>query len=223
AQTGQRIVPAEQNLVPITLVDVSDDPGSLIAQGLHYRPELKEAQCLVAAACEQFHRQKYAPFVPSVLLGLSQTGFGGGLGSSLESISGRTDFDAALTWELRGLGYGEQAARRSTAAQMEQARFRQVRLMDQVAREITEAHAQVRCRRERIIISEQGITSAEDSVRRNLDRVRHGQGLPIEALQSVRALEEARLALVTAITDYNAAQFQLHRATGCAVFAPPVE
>ncbi|MCA9051710.1 MAG: TolC family protein [Planctomycetaceae bacterium] len=214
ASGGQRIVPAEQILIPVTLVDAGYDAGTLISQGLHLRPELKEAQCLVAAACEQYQRQKYAPFVPSVLLGASQTGFGGGVGSTTESISDRMDFDAALTWELRGLGYGEQAARRITTAQVEQARFRQVQLMDRIAREITEAHTQTRFRFERIAIAEQGITSAEESVRRNLDRIRNGQGRPIEALQAIRALEEARLALVTAISDYNAAQFRLHRAIG---------
>ncbi len=218
ARTSQRIVPAEQGLVPISLVDDSFDSGSLISQGLQYRPELKEAQCLVAAACERYERQKYGPFVPSVLLGMSQTGFGGGLGTTAGNFSNRTDFDAAVTWELRGLGYGEQAARRSTTAQVEQARFRHVRLMDQIAREISESHTQVRFRKERISVARQGITSAEQSVERNIDRIRNGQGLPIEALQSIRALEDARLALLQAISDYNEAQFRLHRAIGRPIF-----
>ncbi|MDA1230586.1 MAG: TolC family protein, partial [Planctomycetota bacterium] len=187
ARSGQRIVPIEQAVVPIQLVSVSADSSQLIHQGLHYRPELKEAQCLVGAACERYQRQKYGPFVPSVLLGMSQTGFGGGQGTTSNNFNNRVDFDAAVTWELRGLGYGEQAARRSTAAQVEQARFRQVRLMDQVAREISEAHTQVKFRQERITVAEQGIEAAEDSVRRNLDRIRNGQGLPIEALQAIRA------------------------------------
>jgi len=187
---------------------------------MRYRPELKEAQCLVAAACERHQRQKYSPFVPSVLLGMSQTGFGGGQGTTSNNFNDRLDLDAAVTWELRGLGYGEQAARRSTAAQIEQARFRQVRLMDQIAREIGEASTQVRFRMERITVAEQGIESAEESVRRNLDRIRNGQGLPIETLQAIRALEDARLGYLQAVSAYNEAQFRLHRAVGHPVYSP---
>ncbi len=218
--SGQRIVPIEQIVVPIQLVSVSDNPGELISQGLRFRPELEEAQCLVASACERYRRQKYAPFVPSVLLGMSQTGFGGGQGTTSNNFNNRLDLDAAVTWELRGLGYGEQAARRSTAAQVEQARFRQVRLMDQIAREVSEAHTQVRFRQERISVAEQGIESAEESVRQNLDRIRNGQGLPIEALQAIRALEDARLGYLLAVSEYNEAQFRLHRAIGQPVYLP---
>lgn len=219
AGTGQRIVPAEQSLVPIQLINAVEDSSQLIGQGLRDRPELKEAQCLVAAACERYQRQKYGPFVPSVLLGMSQSGFGGGQGLTGDSFNDRTDFDAALTWELRGLGYGEQAARRSTQAQVEQARFRQVRLMDQIAREIGEAHVQVQFRKERITVAERGIESAEQSVRHNLDRIRNGQGLPIEALQAIRALEDSRLAYLQAVSDYNESQFRLYRAMGHPVYA----
>ena len=216
--SGQRIVPVEQTLVPITLVDLSHDASGLISQGLHLRPELREAQCLVTAACQQYQRQKYGPFVPSVLLGVSQSAFGGGIGSTTENISDRMDFDAAFTWELRGLGYGEQAARRSAQAQVEQARFRHVRLMDQVAREISESHTQALFRSERMTVATQGIQSAEQSVQRNLDRIRNGQGLPIEALQAIRALEDARLAYLQAVAEYNEAQFRLHRAVGHPVY-----
>lgn len=216
--SGQRIVPVEQSLVPITLVDLSHDASGLISQGLHLRPELREAQCLVTAACQQYQRQKYGPFVPSVLLGVSQSGFGGGIGSTTENISDRMDFDAAVTWELRGLGYGEQAARRSAQAQVEQARFRQVRLMDQVAREVSESHTQALFRSERMTVATQGIQSAEESVQRNLDRIRNGQGLPIEALQAIQALEDARLAYLQAVAEYNEAQFRLHRAIGHPVY-----
>ena len=75
---SRRIVAVDPTLLPIELAPTNLDQGTLISTGLTNRPELKEAQCLVAAACEQYQRQKYAPFVPSVLLGLSETGFGGG-------------------------------------------------------------------------------------------------------------------------------------------------
>jgi len=78
--TGRAIMPADVTVVPIDLMNPQSDASSLIRTGLATRPELKESQALVAAACEAFQREKYAPFVPSVLLGYSTGGFGGGVG-----------------------------------------------------------------------------------------------------------------------------------------------
>ncbi|WP_372721416.1 TolC family protein, partial [Novipirellula sp.] len=92
--------------------------------------------------------------------------------------------------------------------------------MDQVAREISEAYSQIQFRREQIVVTERAIQSAEDSYNRNLERIRDGQGLPLEVLQSVQALETARRAYLQAIIDHNQAQFQLQWALGWPVTAP---
>jgi len=210
----QRIIPLDPTVVPIELVSLEMDKPTLIQTGLGNRPELKESQALVAAACEQHRRQRYAPFVPSMLLGFTTGGFGGGLGNSVDNVNNRYDFDAQLTWEVRNLGFGEQSARRETAARVQQAKYEKIRVMDQVAREVAEAHSQVVHRAERISLTQQAIQSAEDSFERNLSRIREGQGLPLEVLQSVQALEESRRAYLTAVIDYNQAQFRLQWALG---------
>ena len=215
----QRIVPLDPTMVPLDLVSVEMEKGALIAAGLASRPELKEAQALVAAACEQYRRQKYAPFVPSVLLGFSTGGFGGGLKNELDNIDDRYDFDANLTWQVRNLGLGEGAARRQSHAVLEQAKWQKVGVMDQVAREVSEAHAQVVHRAGRIAIAESAISTAQDSYQRNLSRIRDAQGLPLEVLQSIRALEEARRAYLQAVVQYNEAQFRLQWALGWPVAA----
>jgi outer membrane protein TolC len=211
---GQSIVPLDTAVVPIEMVALEQDRPQLIGTGLHNRPELKEAKALVSAACEQYKRQKYAPFVPSVLLGFTAGGFGGGLGNSLGNVASRYDFDALASWEIRNLGLGERHARREATAQIQQAKFEQVRVMDRVAREISEAHARVNHSRQRIAITEQTIRVAEDSYTRNLSRIRNGQGLPLEVLQSLEALEEARRAYLAAVVDFNEAQFRLQWSLG---------
>lgn len=218
---GKRILPLDPTVVPLELVSREMDKGTLIGTGLSNRPELKEAQALVAAAWEEYQRQKCAPFVPSVLLGFSPSGFGGGLGNRLANTQDRYDLDGIVTWRIRNLGFGEAAARRESEAQIQQAKFEKMRLLDQVAREIAEAHVQVLRRDERIRITEQAIQSADDSYQRNLRRIRDGQGLPLEVLQSIRALEDARRAYLGSIIDYNEAQFRLQWALGWPVFEPP--
>ncbi|MCP4509663.1 MAG: TolC family protein, partial [Fuerstiella sp.] len=159
---GQRIIPMDPTVVPIELVSAEMDEGSLISSGLSNRPELKELQALVAAACDRYQRQKYAPFVPSVLLGFSTGGFGGGLGSSISNVDSRYDFDAMVTWEVRNFGFGERSARRRSEAQVQQAMFRKLGLVDDVAREIAEAYTQVTHRRQRMAVTQTSIRSAQD-------------------------------------------------------------
>ena len=86
--------------------------------------------------------------------------------------------------------------------------------MDAVAREIAEAHAQVQTRHGQIALAEQAVSAASESHRLNLARIRDGQGLPIEALQSVQALDQVRREYLRAVIAYNEAQFRLQRALG---------
>ncbi|PHS04749.1 MAG: hypothetical protein COA78_16130 [Blastopirellula sp.] len=216
----QRIVPLDPTVVPVELVSMDLDKADLISTGLSNRPELKDAQALVAAAYDQYQRQKYAPFIPSVLLGFSAGGFGGGTGSTLNNVDDRVDFDAILTWEIRNLGFGESAARRETEARTQQAKYKKVQVMDQVANEIAEAYSQIVHRGKRISITKKAIQSATDSYQRNLNRIRNGKGLPLEVLQSVQALEDARRAYLEAVIEYNESQFRLQWALGWPVFAP---
>lgn len=211
---NSEILPLDVTAVPLDLVAVEADKGSLISTGLSRRPELKESQALVATACEAYKREKYAPFVPSVLLGFSTGSFGGGLGNNSNNFSGRYDLDALMTWQFRNLGFGEQAARRQTAARIQQAKFEQLRVMDQVALDVSESFSQVQFHRQQIETTQRAIKSAEASYHRNLERIRDGQGLPIEVLQSVQALESTRRAYLNAVIAYNQAQFRLQWALG---------
>ena len=89
--------------------------------------------------------------------------------------------------------------------------------MDRVAREINVAHAQVRSRKGQIAVAESAVEAATESYERNTTRIKEGVGLPIETLQAIQALDQARREYVRTVVDYNAAQFRLHRALGWAI------
>jgi outer membrane protein TolC len=152
--------------------------------------------------------------LPSVLLGASYGVNGGGVGGNLVNFGDRIDLDAIAWWEIRNFGLGEQAARMAAQSQLAQTRWQQVRMMDQVASEVAQAHAQVTARQGQIELAQSGILAAGDSYRRNSERIRNAQGLPIEVLQSVQALNSAQRQYARAVADYNRAQFQLQRALG---------
>ena len=210
----QVLVPQEPTVVPIDLVTREAAVGQLVARGLSQRPELAESRHLVAEAVERLQRQRYAPLLPSVLMGISQGGYGGGPGSTLGDSHSRFDLDATAYWELRNFGLGDAAARKGARSRVQQTRLLQIQLMDRVAREIVEAHAQSKSLRGQIAVAESGAKAATQSHQRNLERIRGGQGLPLEVLQSIQALDQARREYLRAVADYDEAQFRLHRALG---------
>lgn len=214
ADPATPIQSGEPHVIPLEILQLEGTAASYVATGLQRRPELAEQKHLVCEAVERLQREKYAPLVPSVLLGLSYGGFGGGIGSSIVNSGDRWDADAVAYWEVRNLGFGEKAARAETASLARQAQHREVALLDRIAREVTEAHAQVIQRQERLELARQSIAAAEKSYALNLQRIENAQGLPIEVLQSITALATAREAYLNAVVDYNIAQFELCRSIG---------
>jgi outer membrane protein TolC len=206
--------PAEPTILAVELVSPETPPRELVATALTSRPELGESRALVAAAVEALHREQFAPLVPSILLGVSDTGFGGGQGGQVARFGERFDFDAMAVWQVRNLGLGERAAKDEAGARLRQARHRDIEVMNRVAREVVESHAQVQARREQVPRAELGVKAATDSYRRNLERIRGGQGLPLELLQAIQALDQAQSELLRATADYSEAQFRLYRALG---------
>lgn len=214
------IVPQEPNVVPIDLVPLEHlGMADLVASGLSNRPELSASRSLVGEAVNRLRREEHAPWLPSVLLGVSYGAFAAGTGGDITNGNDRFDFDAVAWWEVRNLGFGERAARDDARAQIQQAKMREVETMDLVAREVVEAHVQVQARRRQIEVARQGIAAAEQSYTRNLERIRSVQGLPIETLQSIQALDASRREYLRAVTDYNTAQFRLCRALGWPISA----
>jgi outer membrane protein TolC len=209
------IVPQEDNVVPIDLVPLDAmTMGDLVATGLSNRPELSASRALVGEAVNRLKREENAPWLPSILLGMNYGAFAGGTGGQITNGGNRFDFDGIAYWELRNLGFGDKAARDNARAQIQQARMQEVQTMDLVAREVVETFSQVQARQKQIAAAKEGIAAAQRSYERNLERIRNVQGLPIEVLQSIQALDAARREYLRAVVDYNTAQFRLHRALG---------
>jgi len=219
--SSQQLIPSESQLVPIALVDHELPRQELVSIALQNRPELSEAKHLVGAAVERLKRERNAPLVPSVILGASYGGMGGGRESKPNNYGDRFDFDAGAYWEVRQLGVGERAIRREAQSRISQARALEMQQMDRIAREVVEAYVQSELRFRQIAISERAIQAANDSLERNLDRIKNGQGLPIEVLQAIQALATARREYVRTVAEYNNAQFSLHRSLGWPVESVP--
>jgi outer membrane protein TolC len=213
--------PADAIIAPIDLVVPGAPLCELVAQGLTSRPELAENRLLAAEAVVRLRRERMAVLLPSIVMAASYGGMGAGVNEQLAPFHDRLDLDAIAYWEMRNFGFGEAAARRGAQANVRATRFRQLAVMDQVAREVVEAHAQVQSRKAQMTTARMGVEAAAASYQQNLERVRQSQGLPIEALQSIQALTQARRELLRTVIEYNSAQFSLYRALGWPLKLPP--
>jgi len=214
ADSGVFIASGEPAVIALEVIALDRSAAEFVATGLSRRPELAEQKHLVCEATERLRREKYAPLVPSVLLGVSYGGMGGGLGNSIINSGSRWDTDVVASWEIRNLGLGERAARNETSSVVRQTQMKEMALLDRVAREVTESHARVTQRQKRIELAKQGVAAAEKSYTLNQQRIENAQGLPIEVLQSIQALAVARQNYLSAVVDYNVAQFELCHAIG---------
>jgi outer membrane protein TolC len=209
--------PIEPGVVPIEMAPTNVPLRELIAEGMSQRPELAEERSLVGEAAARLRGEELGPWLPHVVLGVSEGDMSSGEGALFTNLQDRFDLDAIAYWELRNFGFGDRAARNDSRSQVQQAQIRQFDAADRIVREIVEAYAQVQARRKEIETARRGIQSAVDSHRHNLERIQGGKGLPIEALQSVQALAQARREYLRTVSEYDAAQFSLYRAIGAPV------
>lgn len=185
-----------------------------LAESRPPRPELSQSRSLVFQAVALMRRERYAPLVPSILLGTSYGAMGAGISPSMAPAVGRLDLDAVAYWEVRNLGLGDRAAQQNAGSILRQAQLQQIATMDLVAREITEAAALSRTAKKQIDVAREGVEAALQSYERNVARIQEGKGLPIEVMQAVQALAVARREYLRTLIDYNSAQFSLLRAVG---------
>jgi outer membrane protein TolC len=208
------LFPQEGEPAPVCLVETATPLPDLLAQGIASRPELDEHQALVAATLDRLRQEQWRPWFPTMQVGLSAGGFGGGEGSSFGNFAGRTDFDALLVWELRNLGFGNRALQRERTSQHIQAHLAAEQIRDTIAAQIAGAYYQVQFRQRQIEASRAQVKAAAEAVPLNFKGITGGDLRAIEGQQAVQTLAFARSQYLAAVIDYNRAQFQLLRALG---------
>ena len=166
------------------------------------------------------------PFSPTVLMGFSGGAFGGGSDIAASQglprfgdISGRTDLDVALYWTLRNLGVGNKALIDAARARLRASEFQELDVLDSVRQEVVDAYVQALSWLAQVNWHVQAVRSGEQASKEDLIRVRGREARPIELLDSLRQVIEARRDYLNAIIGYNRAEVRLYVALG----NPPVD
>jgi outer membrane protein TolC len=227
-----RLKPVEGWAVPAAIVPDAIPLPDLLAISLMQRPEMAARRSEVQTALYEWSLAKVLPFTPNVILGFSAGGFGGGsnlvaspqgfiagdgtrfVAPRFSSLEGRTDFDAVVYWTFRNLGVGNIALMRASDSRAKQSKLRELETLNLVRAQVAESRAWVLARSHQIDAGEKALRSSQDAFAQDLVRIRGGQGLPLELIDSMRLLGRARYEYLDSIIDYNRAQFQLWVAVG---------
>ena len=214
-------------VIPEPLVPDPIPLCELIAIALNQRPELESRRAAIRAAFLALKQAKVLPFSPNFMLGYSMGEEGGGsnliaqpggingfMGPRFGSFAPRQDADGVFFWTIQNMGLGNAAMIRAARSRLNQSDFRELIVLDQVRNEVAAAYARTHARFAQIATGEEAVRVGTKAFREDLARIKGAQGLPIEVLDSLRLLVNARFDYLDAIIRYNRAQFQLFVALG---------
>jgi outer membrane protein TolC len=214
----------------LVLEMVADDVpvDTLIEVGLRNRPELAEARSFVEETLLRLRQARLRPFIPSLAFRYSGGGFGGGANSFFGDFASRSDADVNLYWETANLGFTDSAIRGRREAERREADLQLLKVQDTVAAEVMQAEKARLAARRQLARIEAAVPEAIRSLELNFLSIREAAGLPvpstrpIEVLQPIQALADARAGYLDAVIAYNTAQFRLFHALGRAPTAPAI-
>jgi outer membrane protein TolC len=227
-----RLKPVEGWAVPTAIVPDAIPLYELLAMALLQRPELAARRSEIQAALYALSLARVLPFSPNVVLGFSAGGFGGGsnlvaspggfitgdgtriVEPRFSNLEDRTDFDVVVFWTFRNMGVGNLALVRAADSRARQSRLRELETLNLVRAQVAEAQGWSAARVQQIDASEQAVRASQEAFTQDFARIRGGQGLPLELIDSLRLLGRSRYEYVDAIIDYNRAQVQLWVALG---------
>jgi outer membrane protein TolC len=214
-----RLHPAEERLVPFSVVPDPVPLQELLAIAMMQRPELAERRVAIRQAFLELSAARVLPFSPNIIVGLSGGVFGGGSNLATTeprfgSFDNRDDLDVVIYWTVQNMGIGNLALIRLAASHTRSANLQQLEVLNRVRAEVAQAYMRKQTYYDNMLLAEKAIPVGVRALTLDFQRVKQGVGLPIELLESFRLLNQARLDLLDAIVGYNQAQLDLYVALG---------
>jgi outer membrane protein TolC len=214
-----RLHPAEERLVPLSVVPDPVPLTELLAIAMMRRPELAERRVAIRQAFLELSAAKVLPFSPNVITGLSGGVFGGGSNIATTeprfgSFDNRDDLDVVIYWTVQNMGLGNLALIRLAASHTRSANLQQLEVLNQVRFEVAQAYVRKQTYYDNMVLAEKAMPTGVRALTLDFQRVKQGVGLPIELLESFRLLNQARFDFLDAIVGYNQAQLDLYVALG---------
>lgn len=214
-----QLVPADETVLPVTLLPPTCSLESLLQIGYSQRPEMFLAQSQFDANEVRLRQAQLGPLLPNVQLEYLAGDYGGGVNSSLTNFNGRGDGTAAVFWELRNLGLGNLAQVREREASVTQSRYYQQEIQARVGAEISESARLASARFQSLTNAQNAVSSAAEMYRKLLETSfgmigPRAQYDALEPLLAIQALNQARSIYLNEVIEFNRLQFRLYTAIG---------
>ena len=204
------LVPVDETLAPIDVVDATPPASALVGQALANGPGVRELEGLLSTIdCGMAELEGPKKFLPTLDLCVGEGAFGAGPDASMVWAN-RFDVGVEARWNLTELLSAKDEKR------LAESKRRQVELTyDDLRGKLTLG---VREAREAILSGREQIDKASEQVRRasesyRLSDLRLKQNAPgatvAEVVQSLRGLELAHFNYITSVSAYNKAQVRL--------------
>ena len=107
-----RLQIAKDPILVVQLIDSHQPLAELLEVARSRRPEMQAVAAEIAAAAARVTQEKTRPFLPTLSVGYSEGGFGGGsnlTSPAFNNLHPRGDFDAMAWWTFQNLGFGNAA------------------------------------------------------------------------------------------------------------------
>lgn len=205
---------ASPELAIWALVDVQVTQEVLVASALENRAELASLSSQLRAASSDRDAARVGPWLPTLAGRASVFGLGGGQGDALGRFGDGQDYSVGLRWRIGPGGLFDTSRSHEAAAREQQALIERRRILEQVRREVVEAHTRARALTEQRSMAERMLESAEATLRLSRERRAFGVGSVLETLAAEEDLTRARLDYVALVAEANAAQLELQRVIG---------
>lgn len=213
------LTPVEVAVVPVIMVPGELTLEQLIQTAVRARPEMTAAVAESQAAEALVRQERTAPLLPRVGAEFIGGGFSGGRNDQFSPMRGQYNAAAALTWQLDNFGLGNAAAIRGRQASLTAALYRIREVQVRVSVEVTQAAELAAARFQTLGSAQEAVRQAQEMYRKYRD-VQFGLIGPrpvvdaLELLTAVQALNQARVAYLQQVTEFNRAQFRLYTAMG---------
>jgi outer membrane protein TolC len=213
------LVPGDAAVAPVELIDPTKTLDDLVGIAVANHPDLAANRALVAAAWDRVRKAKNAPFFPKVAVQDQVGSFGGGVNADLANFSARNALAVQLYWELQNLGFGTAANARAERAAYDRAAYEVAESQARITATVAEAARTAAAKAAGLDLARRAVTEAAELYRKlqetsfNMVGPR-AQYDALEPLLAIQALNQARTQYLSAVVDYNRAQFRLFAALG---------
>ena len=208
------LVPLDTGLTSLTLSPTNVSMNALVAQAMSDRPELKQRQALSAATRAEKNGAVYGPLIPSVSAQVFGGGLGGGPDGGPDNFAPEEDYLVGLSWRIGPGGLFDSGRIKASKARLAATQLAESKLKDAITSQVVDAFVAVNSTAIQIQLAGQNLNTASEALRLTQQRKQYGVGIVLEDLQAQQALTQARSDYVTALAEYNKAQYSLSRAIG---------